>query len=94
MKYDKDEEIILDALERGKVKLSIPTKKEVEAIKAAGNSTFKKDKRITIRLYVHDFTGIQKKAIEMGIPYLTLISGIIQRLFYLALFCTSFGRML
>lgn len=42
-------------------------------------NTFKKDKRITIRLYDHDFLGIQKKATEMGIPYQTLISGIIHR---------------
>lgn len=40
---------------------------------------FKKDKRITIHLYDHDFKGIQEKAIEMGIPYQTLISGIIHR---------------
>jgi hypothetical protein len=38
-----------------------------------------KDKRITIRLFDHDFKGIQKKALQMGIPYQTLISGIIHR---------------
>jgi predicted DNA binding CopG/RHH family protein len=38
-----------------------------------------KDKRITIRLYEHDYKGIQKKAIEMGIPYQTLISGLMHR---------------
>jgi predicted DNA binding CopG/RHH family protein len=38
-----------------------------------------KDRRITIRLYDHDYQGIQKKAIEMGIPYQTLISGSIHR---------------
>lgn len=36
-----------------------------------------KDRRISIRLYDHDFKGIQKKA--MGIPYQTLISGLIHR---------------
>ena len=61
------------------MKLSKPSKKEIEAIKAAAENTFKKDKRITIRLYDHDFKGIQKKAMEMGIPYQTLISGIIHR---------------
>ena len=52
---------------------------EIDAIKAAAMSTFKKDKRVTLRLYEHDFHGIQKKAMEMGIPYQTLISGIIHR---------------
>jgi predicted DNA binding CopG/RHH family protein len=77
--YDKEEKNILDAYESGKMKLSTPSKKEIEAIKAAAENTFKKDKRITIRLYDHDFKGIQKKAMEMGIPYQTLISGIIHR---------------
>ena len=79
MKYNKEEKNILDTYESGKMKLSTPTKKEIEAIKAAAENTFKKDKRITIRLYDHDFKGIQKKAMEMGIPYQTLISGIIHR---------------
>jgi predicted DNA binding CopG/RHH family protein len=79
MKYDKEEKGILNALEKGAMKLSTPSKKEIESIKAAANNTLKKDKRITIRLYEHDFIGIQKKAMEMGIPYQTLISGIIHR---------------
>jgi len=79
MKYDKEEKSILDAYENGQLKLRTPSRKEVESIKAAANSTLKKNRRITIRLYDHDFKGIQKKAIEMGIPYQTLISGIIHR---------------
>ena len=79
MKYNEEEKGILDALEKGAMKLSTPSKKEIESIKAAANNTLKKDKRITIRLYDHDFSGIQKKAMEMGIPYQTLISGIIHR---------------
>ena len=79
MKYDKEEKVILDAYESGKIKLSTPSKKEIDAIKATAVNTFKKDRRITIRLYDHDFKGIQKKAMEMGIPYQTLISGIIHR---------------
>jgi predicted DNA binding CopG/RHH family protein len=79
MKYDKEERDILDALDQGKMKLATPSKKEIESIKTAAINTLKKDKRITIRLYDHDFIGIQKKAMEMGIPYQTLISGIIHR---------------
>ena len=79
MKYDKEEKDILKALENGEMKLSKPSAKEIESIKAAASNTFKKNKRVTIRLYDHDFAGIQKKAMEMGIPYQTLISGIIHR---------------
>ena len=79
MKPDREEQELLDAYESGQMSLSKPSKKELEAIKAAADSTFKKDKRVTIRLYDHDFRGIQKKAMQMGIPYQTLISGIIHR---------------
>ncbi len=79
MNHKKEEKYILDALESGKMKLVSPSKKEIESIKTAADNTFKKDRSITIRLYDHDFIGIQKKAMEMGIPYQTLISGIIHR---------------
>ena len=79
MKYDKEEKHILDVFEGDNLKLSTPSPKEIESIKSAAINTFKKDKRITIRLYDHDYSGIQKKAMEMGIPYQTLISGIIHR---------------
>lgn len=79
MVHKKEEKYILDALESGKMKLVTPSKKEIEAIKTAADNTFKKDRSITIRLYDHDFIGIQKKAMEMGIPYQTLISGLIHR---------------
>ena len=79
MKLDREEKEILKAYETGQLKSSKPSQKELAAIKAAAESTFKKDKRITIRLYDHDFKGIQKKALQMGLPYQTLISGIIHR---------------
>ena len=79
MKYDEEEKNIIDAYENGKIKLSTPLEKELENIKAIAKNTFKKDKRITIRLYDHDYKGIQKKALEMGVPYQTLISGLIHR---------------
>ena len=79
MRYDKEEKNILEAVENGNLKLTKPSKSEIESIKVAALNTFKKNKRITIRLYDHDYSGIQKKAMEMGIPYQTLISGIIHR---------------
>jgi predicted DNA binding CopG/RHH family protein len=79
MKYDREEEELLDAYESGRMVLTRPSKKELAAIKAAAESTFRKDKRITIRLYDHDLKGIQKKALQLGIPYQTLISALIHR---------------
>ncbi len=79
MKLSKEEKYILDSLENGTMKFSTPSKEEIKAIKTAADTTFRKDRRITIRLYDHDFIGIQKRAMEMGVPYQTLISGLIHR---------------
>jgi predicted DNA binding CopG/RHH family protein len=37
--------------------------------KGNGEKTMTRGKRITIRIYDHDYQGIQKKALAMGIPY-------------------------
>ena len=44
MKYDKEEKNIIDAYESGKMKLSKPSKKELQKIKAIAKNTFKKTK--------------------------------------------------
>jgi len=50
-----------EAYDSGEMQLTRPTEKEILAIKAAAESTFKKDKRVTIGLYDQDYKGIQKK---------------------------------
>lgn len=79
MRLNKEEKEILNAYEKGEIKARPPLKKELEEIKAFAVNTFKKNRRITIRLYDHDFKGIQKKAMEKGIPYQTLISSMIHQ---------------
>ena len=79
MKLDKEEADILEAYEKGEIKTSSLSKKEMAEIKASATNTFRKDRRITIRLYDHDLKGIQKKALEKGIPYQTLISSMIHQ---------------
>lgn len=79
MRYDKEEKSVIDAYEKDMLQLVSPSKMEIEEIKRTARNTLTKDKRITIRLYDHDFKGIQKKTLEMGIPYHALISGIIHQ---------------
>ena len=79
MKFDEEEEMILSAIENNEVEARTPNKEEIEFIKETAKNTFKKNKSITIRLYEHDYVNIQKKAMEIGIPYQTLISGLIHR---------------
>ncbi len=79
MKLDKEEKGILDAYDKGEMKPSTPSKKELDKIKSMAENTFRKDRRVTIRLYDHDLKGIQKKAMEKGMPYQTLISSMIHQ---------------
>jgi predicted DNA binding CopG/RHH family protein len=79
MKLAKEEKEILDAYDKGLIKATTPSKKKIREVKSIAENTFRKDRRITLRLYDHDYKGIQKKAMEMGIPYQTLISGMIHR---------------
>ena len=79
MKLNKEEKVILDAYDKGEIKTSKPSKKEKEKIKSMAENTFRKDRRVTIRLYDHDLKGIQKKAMEKGMPYQTLISSMIHQ---------------
>ena len=55
------------------------SKKEKAEVKSMAERTFRKDRRVTIRLYDHDLKGIQKRAMEKGMPYQTLISGMIHQ---------------
>lgn len=79
MKLDKEEQEILESYERGKMKLSTPSRQEIQRVKAMARKTFRKDRRVTIRLYDHDLKGIQKRAMEKGVPYQTLISSMIHQ---------------
>ena len=79
MKLDKEEQDILEAYEKGNMKLTSLSKKEKTEVKSMADRTFRKDRRVTIRLYDHDLKGIQKKAMEKGLPYQTLLSGMIHQ---------------
>jgi len=78
-KLDHEEQEILEAFDSGKMQ-SIPNaKKEMEKHKKYASNTFKKDKRINIRLTSRDLSSIQKLALREGIPYQTFIASILHK---------------
>ncbi len=79
MKLDPEEKELLEAYESGKMKPQKPSKDFLSELSKAAENTFKKDKRINIRLSSHDLSGIQRKALQKGIPYQALISGLIHQ---------------
>lgn len=74
-----EENQIADAYDKGKLALEDPSKELLQLLQQAGENTFKKDKRINIRLSSHDLLGIQRKASRKGVPYQALISGLIHQ---------------
>ncbi len=78
MKLDAYEKEILDHVGNLK-KLPQVDKKEMRKWQTVARETLKKDKRINIRMTEHDFESIQRKAIQEGLPYQTLISSLIHK---------------
>jgi predicted DNA binding CopG/RHH family protein len=74
-----EEKAILEALESGEIELERPSDAFLKKLAKAADNTFKKEKRINIRLSNHDLVGIQRKASKKGIPYQALISGLIHQ---------------
>ena len=78
-RLDEEEQEILSAFESGKLK-SIPNvKDEIEKHRQIATTTFKKDKRINIRIANRDLSELQKLALVEGIPYQTFITSILHK---------------
>ena len=54
-------------------------KEQKEQYRAYARSTFRKDKRINIRISEKDLLDLQKRAVREGIPYQTLISSVLHK---------------
>jgi predicted DNA binding CopG/RHH family protein len=79
MKLTHKEKEIESLFERDALELRKPDKALLRQLKAAAENTFKKDRRINIRLSEHDLVGIQRVAATKGVPYQSLISGLIHQ---------------
>ena len=54
-------------------------KKETERFQLYARETFRKDRRVNIRMAGRDLEAIQKRAILEGIPYQTLMASILHK---------------
>jgi predicted DNA binding CopG/RHH family protein len=78
VKLDKEERKLLKAFEAGDFE-SVATPARKKQIQDAAANTFRKDKRINIRISKRDLDAIQKRALIEGIPYQTLVSSILHK---------------
>ncbi len=79
MKLNKEEKALLDSVERGEWKSISNFPKEAKRFQEYARATFRKDKRVNIRISEKDLVNIQRKALEEGLPYQTLISSILHK---------------
>ena len=79
MKLTKEEKKILDSVERGEWKQAPNYKREAKRFQESAKATLRKDKRVNIRMTERDLVSFQRKALEEGLPYQTLISSVLHK---------------
>lgn len=77
-KLTKEEKEILKDFEAGEFESAL-TPKRKKYLQSVAEETFKKDKRINIRISSRDLESLQRRALEEGIPYQTLVSSILHK---------------
>lgn len=79
MKLDADEKDILESVEQGEWWPAPGGKREFDRYAAYARATFRKDRRLNIRISSKDLEAIQKRALEEGLPYQTLIASLLHK---------------
>ncbi|MCA9939187.1 MAG: hypothetical protein KC418_11115 [Anaerolineales bacterium] len=79
IQLDEEEREILEAFEHGALKSVVDLDRELEEHRQYAAATFKKDKRINIRISSRDLVALQKRALAEGLPYQTLIASILHK---------------
>jgi predicted DNA binding CopG/RHH family protein len=79
MKLSKQEKEIVESVERGDWRSVRGVKKQIKRYQDYARATVRKDKRVNIRMSEKDLIHLQKKAMEEGLPYQTLISSVLHR---------------
>ena len=77
--YDAEELAILQAWEAGALKTVPRMQQQMAVHQDAASATFKKDKRINIRISSRDLKELQARALQEGIPYQTLAASLLHK---------------
>jgi predicted DNA binding CopG/RHH family protein len=77
--FTAEEKELLESFEKNEWKPVKGKKGEMSLYQQMAKSTFKKDRRVNIRMSSKDVHAIQVKALEEGIPYQTLISSVLHK---------------
>lgn len=78
-KADDDEKDLLASVDRGEWTPARGGKRERARFTRYAKATFRKDRRLNIRLSSKDLEALQKRALAEGLPYQTLISSLLHK---------------
>ena len=79
MKIDTNETELLDSVERGEWKSARGGTHARTRYARYAKATFRKDRRLNIRLSSKDLEAIQKRALAESLPYQTLIASLLHK---------------
>lgn len=79
MKLSTDERGILASVERGEWRSAKNGTRDRARYAAYAKATFRKDRRLNIRISSRDLEAIQQRALEEGLPYQTLVSSVLHK---------------
>lgn len=79
LKLQPDELELLASYENEEWKSVKKLKEQKEQYRVYARATFRKDKRVNIRISEKDLRDLQKRAMRQGIPYQTLISSVLHK---------------
>jgi predicted DNA binding CopG/RHH family protein len=79
LKLQADELELLASYENEEWQSVKNAKEQAAQYQAYARATFRKDKRVNIRISEKDLLDLQKRAVREGIPYQTLISSVLHK---------------
>jgi len=78
-KLNREERDLASSVERGDWRSVSGLKAARSRYERYAKATFKKDRRVNIRISSKDLEALQKRALEEGIPYQTLIASLLHK---------------
>jgi len=74
-----EEQRLVDSYDSGEWKPIKSKASEIQRYQDIAQATFRKDRRVSIRISSKDLKDIRKKALEEGMPYQTLMSSVLHK---------------
>ncbi len=77
-KLNPEDQEMLEAFEAGEFESDLKDERRTQLAQLA-EETIRKDKRINIRISSRDLEALQRRAIEEGLPYQSLVSSVLHK---------------